>query len=42
MIDRCAVRPPVIDRIFPLDKAAQAHEYLETGRTFGKCVLTQG
>ena len=36
MIDRCAVRPPVIDREFPLDRAAEAHEYLENGRTFGK------
>ncbi len=40
MIDRCSVRPPVIDREFPLDRAAEAHEYLEQGRTFGKCVLT--
>ena len=40
MMGRCAVRPPVIDREFPLDQAAQAHEYLEAGRTFGKCVLT--
>lgn len=40
MVDRCAVRPPVIDREFPLDQAARAHEYLEIGRTFGKCVLT--
>jgi NADPH:quinone reductase-like Zn-dependent oxidoreductase len=40
MIDRCAVRPPVIDREFPLDRAAAAHQYLENGRTFGKCVLT--
>jgi len=40
MIDRCPVRPPVIDREFPLDLAAEAHEYLENGRTFGKCVLT--
>jgi NADPH:quinone reductase-like Zn-dependent oxidoreductase len=40
MIDRCAVRPPVVDREFSLDQAAQAHEYLENGRTFGKCVLT--
>jgi zinc-binding alcohol dehydrogenase/oxidoreductase len=39
MIDRNGVRPPTIDRIFPLDKAAEAHEYLENGRTFGKCVL---
>jgi zinc-binding alcohol dehydrogenase/oxidoreductase len=40
MIDRCPVRPPVIDREFPLDRAAEAHEYLERGRSFGKCVLT--
>ena len=39
MIDRCGVRAPVIDRQFPLDRAAEAHEYLENGRTFGKCVL---
>ena len=39
MMDRCSVRPPVIDREFPLDRAAEAHEYLENGRTFGKCVL---
>src|SRR6201996_6649237 len=40
MIDRCSVRAPAIDREFPLDRAAEAHEYLERGRTFGKCVLT--
>jgi len=40
MIDRCPVRAPVIDREFPLDRAAEAHDYLERGRTFGKCVLT--
>ena len=39
MMDRCSVRAPVIDREFPLDGAAEAHEYLENGRTFGKCVL---
>jgi zinc-binding alcohol dehydrogenase/oxidoreductase len=40
MIDRCSVRPPVIDREFPLDRAAEAHQHLERGRMFGKCVLT--
>lgn len=40
MIDRCSVRPPVIDREFPLDKAADAHAHLERGGNFGKCVLT--
>ncbi|GAB4927845.1 MULTISPECIES: quinone oxidoreductase family protein [Mycobacterium] len=39
MIDQHAVRAPVIDHEFPLDRAAEAHEYLERGRTFGKCVL---
>jgi len=39
MIDRCSPRPPVIDREFPLDRAAEAHQHLERGRTFGKCVL---
>lgn len=42
MIGRCPVRAPVIDREFPLDRAAEAHEYLERGSTFGKCVLTHG
>jgi NADPH:quinone reductase-like Zn-dependent oxidoreductase len=40
MIDRRSVQPPVIDREFPLDRAAEAHQHLERGRTFGKCVLT--
>lgn len=31
--------PPHIDRCFPLDQAAEAHNYLETARSFGKCVL---
>jgi zinc-binding alcohol dehydrogenase/oxidoreductase len=33
------VPPPVIDRTFPLDKAAAAHEHLESGQAFGKVVL---
>lgn len=40
MIDSYSVRPPVIDRAFPLDQAATAHAHLENGRAFGKCVLT--
>ncbi|NKQ51889.1 zinc-binding dehydrogenase [Amycolatopsis sp. K13G38] len=34
-----AIAPPVIDRSFPLDEAAAAHEYLEQGGGFGKVVL---
>ncbi|WP_329045022.1 zinc-binding dehydrogenase [Amycolatopsis sp. NBC_01488] len=34
------VPPPVVDRTFPLDEAAAAHEYLESGDGFGKVVLT--
>jgi NADPH:quinone reductase-like Zn-dependent oxidoreductase len=30
---------PIVDRVFPLDRAAEAHEYLEEGRQFGKVVL---
>jgi zinc-binding alcohol dehydrogenase/oxidoreductase len=33
------VAPPVVDRTFPLDRAAEAHAYLETGAGFGKVVL---
>lgn len=33
------VRPPVIDRSYPLDEAAAAHERLESGAGFGKIVL---
>ena len=39
MFDKYSVRAPVIDREFPMDRAAEAHEYLERGRAFGKCVL---
>jgi len=31
---------PVVDEIFPLAEAAQAHAYLETHKTFGKVILT--
>lgn len=34
------VPPPVIDRTFALDHAAEAHAYLESGAGFGKTVLT--
>ncbi|HWE90058.1 MAG TPA: zinc-binding dehydrogenase [Pseudonocardiaceae bacterium] len=37
-----AIAPPVIDRTFPLDRAAEAHEHLERGGGFGKVVLTHG
>jgi len=40
MIDRCSVRAPTIEREFSLDQAAEAHQHLERGSTFGKCVLT--
>jgi NADPH:quinone reductase-like Zn-dependent oxidoreductase len=30
---------PILDRVFPLEQAAAAHEYLEAGRQFGKVVL---
>lgn len=33
------VPPPVVDRVFPLDRAADAHTYLESGAGFGKVVL---
>ena len=31
---------PVVDRVFPLEEVAAAHEYLESGRQLGKVVLT--
>ena len=30
---------PIVDRVFPLERAAEAHAYLEEGRQFGKVVL---
>jgi zinc-binding alcohol dehydrogenase/oxidoreductase len=31
---------PIVDRVFPLSEVAAAHEYLESGRQFGKVVLS--
>lgn len=31
---------PLVDRVFPLDEAAEAHRHLESGKQFGKVVLT--
>ena len=42
LIDERDVPPPVIDRTFPLDEAAAAHTYLESGAGFGKVVLMPG
>lgn len=33
------VPPPIIDRVFRLDQAAEAHAHLESGMAFGKVVL---
>jgi NADPH:quinone reductase-like Zn-dependent oxidoreductase len=38
-LDDNAVPPPVVDRTFPLEEAAAAHERLEAGTGFGKIVL---
>jgi NADPH:quinone reductase-like Zn-dependent oxidoreductase len=30
---------PVVDRVFPLEEARAAHEYFDSGASFGKVVL---
>ncbi len=40
-IDEGALRP-VIDRVWPIEDAAEAHVYLETKRARGKIVLEVG
>ncbi len=30
---------PIVDRVFPLEEASAAHEYLESGRQLGKVIL---
>lgn len=42
LIDAHQVAPPVIDRVFPLAEAADAHRHLESGTAFGKVVLEHG
>jgi zinc-binding alcohol dehydrogenase/oxidoreductase len=39
LIEDFDVAPPVIDRVFALDRAAEAHVHLESGAGFGKIVL---
>jgi putative PIG3 family NAD(P)H quinone oxidoreductase len=39
LIESGKVRP-IIDRSFPLDRAAEAHAYMETNANFGKIVLS--
>lgn len=39
LVDAGALKP-LIDRVFPLGDAAEAHRYLETGRARGKVVLS--
>lgn len=41
LLERGQVRP-VVDRIFPLDRMADAHALLESNETFGKVVIAHG
>jgi NADPH:quinone reductase-like Zn-dependent oxidoreductase len=38
LVESGAVRP-VVDRVLPMPKAAEAHRLLESGKTFGKVLL---
>jgi NADPH:quinone reductase-like Zn-dependent oxidoreductase len=38
LVDRGALKP-IVDKVFPLDKAAEALEYLKTGQPKGKVVI---
>ena len=40
LFDKGVVEPPVIDTVFPLDSAAAAHEWVESGEAFGKVALS--
>jgi len=39
LVSRGAIRP-VIDRVYPVDEIREAHERMESNRSFGKIVLT--
>lgn len=39
LLDERSVRPPMLSRTFPLDNAASAHKFLESGSGFGKVTL---
>lgn len=40
LVDEGKLPPPVIDRTFPLEQAAEAHRYLIERKNFGRVVLT--
>jgi len=39
LFDACRLRP-VVDRVFPFDEIRDAHELMESNRSFGKIVLS--
>ena len=40
MCDVCVLVSPVVDRVYPLAEAQQAHEYMESNANTGKIVLS--